>query len=99
MAKPRGEGRQTGTDPETRKEAERVSESSTPPTPVIYEVVRRLGKEEMERPAVSLWWSGLAGGLSISFSLLAQGILKMHLPESEWRPLLVGLGYPVGFLM
>jgi len=53
----------------------------------------------MERPATSLWWSGVAAGLSISFSLLAQGILLRYLPDSEWRPLLVSLGYPVGFLM
>ncbi len=77
----------------------RLEEESTPPTPVIYEVVRRLGKEEMERPAVSLWWSGIAAGLSISFSLLVSGILRMHLPEAPWRHLVVAFGYPVGFLM
>ena len=77
----------------------RLERESTPPTPAIYEAVRRVGKEEMTRPAMSLWWSGLAGGLSISFSLLAQGILRMHLPDTEWRALMVALGYPVGFLM
>jgi formate/nitrite transporter FocA (FNT family) len=66
---------------------------------VIYEVVRRLGDEEMERPATSLWWSGVAAGLSISFSLLAQAVLLTHLPDTEWRPLVVGFGYCVGFLM
>jgi formate/nitrite transporter FocA (FNT family) len=53
----------------------------------------------MERPAVSLWWSGVAAGLSISFSLLAQGILALHLPDAPWHELLVALGYPVGFVM
>ncbi|HEX4779957.1 MAG TPA: formate/nitrite transporter family protein [Usitatibacter sp.] len=90
MAKPRNS---------TSKDVQRIEEEATPPTPVIYEVVRRLGKEEMERPAVSLWWSGIAGGLSISFSLLAEGILRMHLPQAQWTPLLVAMGYPVGFLM
>ena len=88
--------------PKARKEAEQVEhieERSTPPTPVIYEIVRRYGEEEMARPAASLWWSGLAAGLSISFSLLAEAILRMHLPDAEWRPLVVALGYPVGFLM
>jgi formate/nitrite transporter FocA (FNT family) len=61
--------------------------------------VRRLGEGEMERPAVSLWWSGIAAGLSISFSLLAQGILALYLPDAPWRQLVVALGYPVGFLM
>lgn len=76
-----------------------VEEMSAPRAPVIYEVVRRLGDEEMERPATSLWWSGIAAGLSISFSLLAQAILETHLPDTSWRPLLAGFGYSVGFVM
>ncbi len=83
----------------TREEVKSVEEMSTPRTPVIYEVVRRLGDEEMERPYVSLWWSGVAAGLSISFSLLAQAILETHLPDTEWRPLVASFGYCVGFLM
>jgi hypothetical protein len=69
------------------------------PAPLIYEIVRRMGEEEMERPITSLWWSGVAAGLSISFSLLAQAILQAHLPDSSWRPPLTSLGYPVGFLI
>lgn len=80
-------------------EVEDVEELSTPRTPVIYEVVRRLGDEEMARPLVSLWWSGLAGGLSISFSLLAQAILHEHLPDAPWRTLIAGFGYSIGFLI
>jgi len=76
-----------------------VEELSAPRTPVIYEVVRRLGEEEMERPASSLWWSGIAAGLSISFSVLAEAILLAHLPDAPWRPLVSHLGYSVGFLM
>jgi formate-nitrite transporter family protein len=84
---------------QTKREAEHIEERSSPPTPVIYEVVRRLGEEEMARPAVSLWWSGIAAGLSISFSLLAQAILQIHLPDAPWRPLVSSLGYTVGFIM
>lgn len=83
----------------SEREVTDVEEMSLPRTPVIYEVVRRLGDEEMERPATSLWWSGVAAGLSISFSLLAQAILLTHLPDAPWRPLVVGFGYCVGFLM
>ena len=53
----------------------------------------------MARPAVSLWWSGFAAGLSISLSLLAQAILEQHLPDSDWRPLLSDLGYSAGFIV
>jgi formate/nitrite transporter FocA (FNT family) len=61
--------------------------------------VRRLGEEEMLRPATSLWWSGVAAGLSISFSLLAQAILRTHLPDAPWEPLVTSFGYCVGFIM
>jgi formate/nitrite transporter FocA (FNT family) len=67
--------------------------------PMIYEVLRREGEEEMSRPISSLWWSGVAAGLSISFSLLSQAILQDHLPDRSWRPLVSDLGYPVGFLI
>jgi formate-nitrite transporter family protein len=83
----------------TEREVRDVEEMSTPRTPVIYEVVRRQGEEEIRRPASSLWWSGVAGGLSISFSLLAMAILESHLPDAGWRPLVVSLGYTFGFLI
>ncbi len=83
----------------SEKESEDVDEMSSPRTPVIYEIVRRLGEEEMERPITSLWWSGVAAGLSISFSLLAQAILQTHLSDAPWRPLISSFGYSAGFLM
>jgi len=76
-----------------------IEEGKRLATPVIYEIVRREGEEEMARPFMSLWWSGVAAGLSISFSLLAQAILQQHLPESSWRPLITSFGYCVGFIM
>ncbi|HEX2566923.1 MAG TPA: formate/nitrite transporter family protein [Burkholderiales bacterium] len=81
------------------RQVEHIEERSTPPTPVIYDLVRRYGEEEMARPGTSLWWSGLAAGLSMSFSLFAQALLRMHLPDADWRELVVALGYPVGFVM
>jgi formate/nitrite transporter FocA (FNT family) len=83
----------------TEQEVKDVEELATPRTPVIYEVVRRLGEEEMARPATSLWWSGVAAGLSISFSLLAQAILRTHLPDGPWEPLVTSFGYCIGFIM
>ena len=97
-AKAGGQGTR-GYGPITEHEIEDIEERSSPRTPVIYEIVRRLGEEEMARPVTSLWWSGLAAGLSISFSLLAQAILQTHLPDETWRPLVSSLGYSVGFIM
>jgi len=83
----------------TEREVEDIEERSSPRTPVIYEIVCRLGEEEMARPIVSLWWSGVAAGLSMSFGLLAQAILDTHVPDAPWRPLISSLGYVVGFVM
>jgi formate/nitrite transporter FocA (FNT family) len=78
---------------------EDIKDSSRLRAPMIYEVLRREGTEEMNRPMISLWWSGVAAGLSISFSLLAQAVLQLHLPDAPWRPLITGFGYSVGFLL
>ncbi len=83
----------------TEREIVDIEERAQPRTPVIYEVVRRMGEEELARPAVSLWWSGVAAGLSMSFSLLAQAMLQIHLPQKIWTPLVVAIGYPAGFLL
>jgi formate/nitrite transporter FocA (FNT family) len=80
-------------------EAADIEEHARLRTPIIYEIVRREGEAEMSRPLSSLWWSGLAAGLSISFSLLAQAILYVHLPDVPWRPLVSSFGYSVGFLI
>src|SRR5690349_13087255 len=76
------QGERTMAKPEHEREAQAAEDRSSLPTAVIYEVVRKRGDEEMARPTVSLWWSGVAAGLSISFSLLAQTILQTHLPDA-----------------
>lgn len=83
----------------TKREIVNIEERAQPRTPVLYEIVRRMGEEELARPAVSLWWSGVAAGLSMSLSLLAQAVLKTNLTEKIWTPLVIAAGYPAGFLL
>jgi formate/nitrite transporter FocA (FNT family) len=83
----------------TEHEIDDIEDHARLRTPVIYEIVRREGELEMDRPITSLWWSGLAAGLSISFSPFAQAIIYTHLPNVVWRPLVSAFGYSVGFLM
>ncbi|WP_026379599.1 formate/nitrite transporter family protein [Afifella pfennigii] len=83
----------------THREAREVEERLRLSVPAIYEVVRQEGEEELERPVSSLWWSGLAAGLSIGFSVVAEAVLRHHLPEAPWRPLVENFGYTVGFLI
>ncbi len=66
---------------------------------VVYEVVRQEGEEELERDASALWWSGVAAGLTISFSVITQALLKSFLPDADWTPLIADMGYSVGFLI
>src|SRR5579863_122394 len=66
---------------------------------VVHETIRREGEEELCRPASALAWSGLAAGLSMGFSLVAEGLLAAGLPRASWTPLVAKLGYSVGFLI
>jgi formate/nitrite transporter FocA (FNT family) len=84
---------------DTKQQAEQVDDRTRLRAPVIYQVISEEGRAEMHRPINSLFWSGLAAGLSLSFSLLAQAILLIHLPDTPWRPLVSDAGYTVGFLI
>lgn len=66
---------------------------------ITHEVVRREGVKELERAPSALAWSGLAAGLSMALSLVAEGVLHHALPEAPWRPIVAKLGYSVGFLV
>ena len=66
---------------------------------VIHDTIRSEGEEELRRPVNSLFWSGMAAGLSMGFSLVVEGLLHAGLPDADWRPLVANLGYTVGFLI
>lgn len=83
----------------SRAETEEVKERLRLRAPVVYEIVREEGEEEISRPLSSLWWSGVAAGIAISMSLIAQGLLRLHLPDTPWRPILEDFGYTVGFVI
>lgn len=66
---------------------------------VVHEAIRLEGEEELGRPLEAVAFSGLAAGLSMGFSLVAEGLLNAYLPTRQWAPLVIKLGYPVGFLI
>ncbi|RLJ51647.1 formate/nitrite transporter FocA (FNT family) [Litoreibacter meonggei] len=66
---------------------------------MIFEVIRRDGQEELERPNLSLMWSGVAAGIMISLSVLGEAIFRTHLPDTGWRFLVENIGYSLGFLV
>jgi formate-nitrite transporter family protein len=83
----------------TEKQREEAEERTSVSVDVVHEAIRQDGEEELNRPVSALAWSGLAAGLSMGFSFVGQALFRAHLPDAPWRPLLVSLGYPVGFLI
>ena len=86
--------------PDLKHEEQRDAESRVPPSAAtVYEAVHIEGREELKRSSSALAWSGLAAGLSMGFSLVAEGLLHKALPDAPWRPLITKLGYSIGFLL
>ncbi|RYH04083.1 formate/nitrite transporter family protein [Salipiger sp. IMCC34102] len=81
------------------EEEEAVRDASHMSAKLVYQVVRREGDDELLRPSTALFWSGIAAGVCISFSVIGQGIFHAWLPEAEWRPLVESFGYTFGFLI
>lgn len=80
-------------------ESEEVEQRSSPGGHIVYKAVKKEGEDELERSNAALAWSGLAAGLSMGFSLLSEGLLRSHLPDAPWRPLVSKFGYCIGFLV
>jgi formate-nitrite transporter family protein len=80
------------------KELKKADEEESLDAPTTHEVIRRQGEKELERSAAALAWSALGAGLAMGLSMVAEGVLRSHLPDAEWRPLVTKLGYAVGFL-
>jgi len=80
-------------------ESREAGERSAPSAKIVYKTILKEGEEELGRTSAALFWSGLAAGLSMSFSMIAEGLLVAHLPEAGWRPLVSKLGYTLGFLI
>lgn len=81
------------------REQEEAEERSAPSGKVVYKAIMKEGEEELQRPSAALFWSGLAAGLSMGFSMIAEGLLHAYLPDAPWRPLVSKFGYSVGFLI
>jgi formate-nitrite transporter family protein len=83
----------------SRNERREVAKRTRPSAVVVHETVREEGEREIRRTPVALAGSALAAGLSMGFSLVAQGLLHTYLPAASWAPLLDNFGYCLGFLI
>ncbi|NVO32173.1 formate/nitrite transporter family protein [Hymenobacter lapidiphilus] len=82
-----------------RAEQREVNERKAPTGKVLYRTTMQEGEMELRRPTVALFWSGLAAGLSMGFSMIGEGLLNHYLPDAPWRPLVAKFGYSFGFLI
>ncbi len=84
----------------TSKEREAVEEHGNLSALTHYAIIRREGEEELRRPLVSLWWSGVAAGIGISSSVLVEGIIRSNLgSDHPYLTLIESLGYTFGFVL
>lgn len=65
----------------------------------IHETVRQEGDHELQRSSSALAWSGLAAGLAMGFSLIAEGLLHHALPKQSWSGAISNFGYSLGFVI
>ncbi len=83
----------------TSAEEEKVVERLKLRAPAVYAIIKEEGEAELARPTESLFWSGLVAGIAMGFSILGLAVLRMHLPDASWAPLVSSFGYAAGFLI
>jgi formate-nitrite transporter family protein len=88
--------REIGLSPQQRQD---IIQNLRPSALIIHETIRLEGEYQLRRPTSALAWSALAAGLSMGFSLVAQGLLRAHLPNQPWSTIVASLGYSVGFVI
>ncbi len=94
-----GNSGSSGEKPLPKHEQKIVEQRLPLRSPMVYEVVRQEGEAELDRPLLSLWWSGIAAGIAMFTSVLAEGVLRQRLPDAGWRPLVENFGYCFGFVI
>ncbi|MGA8290683.1 MAG: formate/nitrite transporter family protein [Acidobacteriaceae bacterium] len=64
----------------------------------IYEQVSKNARHELDRPAIALAVSGLAGGITMGLTALSVSIVTASLPPSTISSFIAQLVYPLGFI-
>lgn len=84
----------------SRREKMAVEEHEKLSPRLVYEIIRRDGAEELDRPTAALIFSGIAAGLVISFSFVFKAIIASYIPtDAIWTDLITNFGYTIGFLI
>ena len=76
-----------------------AEERMSPSAKIIHASIYKEAISELSRSSSALFWSGLAAGLSMGFSMISEGLLMANLPDFKWIGLITNFGYSIGFLI
>ncbi len=67
----------------------------------VLEMAIEEGKQQLERPSLSLFLSSIAGGMIIGFTVMAVGVMASIVGpiENSFNKILIALVYPLGFVL
>lgn len=89
----------TDSQPEIPPEAEATQQQLHRPTAdEIYEQVSRNARHELDRPAIALGLSGVAGGITMGLTALGTSLVVGELGPSAISRFIADLVYPIGFI-
>ena len=83
----------------TRGEEAEAIERAGPRAPVVYASISARGMEELNRPFISLFGSGISAGLILMLSVVAEGLFKLVLPDVQGAEAISDIGYTFGFIV
>lgn len=83
----------------SQHDVDAVGERKAGSAKVVHEVIRLQGDEQLARPLPSLLFAGMAAGVAMGASILAEAFLQARLPDESWAELVASLGYSVGFVI
>lgn len=84
----------------TQEERDDVAEHGNLSALTVYSIILREGEAELHRPKTSLWWSGVAAGIGVSTSVLAEGTVRSNLGgDHPYLTLIESFGYAFGFVL
>ena len=83
----------------SEEEQEKVVHRIKLRAPAVYATIKAEGEAELARPSSSLFFSGIVAGIGMGFSILTLALIRLHLPNTSWEPLISSFGYAAGFLI
>lgn len=85
-------------EPQAAASSQVQTELDRPTADEIYEQVSRNARHELDRAALGLFVSGIAGGITMGLTALSTSIVIAKLGQSQVSKFIADLLYPIGFI-